>query len=153
MLNFITKLNKRATKIGNPDIYFDLKIDYYAERCNSDSKLKNLMLKIDGVDIIKGKYIRTKFGETSLNNLSTGCKVAIIMTDNPKETANLSEMGANVIRLLAEESEIIYNVCSDYVPLGLGKSSEEAYFIDGIKCKSALDACEKLCNIFDNAEN
>ena len=52
MLNFITKLDKTDTKIGNPDVYFDLKLDYYAEKCNSDSELKTLMLKIDGVDLI-----------------------------------------------------------------------------------------------------
>lgn len=40
MLNFITNLDKTDTKIGNPDIFFDLKLDYYVEKCNSDSDLK-----------------------------------------------------------------------------------------------------------------
>lgn len=153
MLNFITNLDKTDTKIGNPDIFFDLKLDYYAEKCNSDSDLKNLMLKIDGVDLIKGKYIRTKFGETSLNNLSTGCKAAIIMKDDPSSVINLSEMGSNVIRLLAEEPCDIYKVNSDYVPIGLGKSDKEVYYVNSVKCDSASEACKKICRFFDDMED
>lgn len=153
MLNFITNLDKTDTKIGNPDIFFDLKLDYYADKCNSDSDLKNLMLKIDGVDLIKGKYIRTKFGETSLNNLSTGCKAAIIMKDDPGSVINLSEMGSNVIRLLAEEPCDIYKVNSDYVPIGLGKSNKEVYYVNGAKCDNASEACKKLCRFFDAMED
>lgn len=153
MLNFITNLDKTDTKIGNPDIFFDLKLDYYAEKCNSDSDLKNLMLKIDGVDLIKGKYIRTKFGETSLNNLSTGCKAAIIMKDDPGSVINLSEMGSNVIRLLAEEPCDIYKVNSDYVPIGLGKSNKEVYYVNSVRCDSASEACKKLCRFFDAMED
>lgn len=153
MLNFITNLDKTDTKIGNPDIFFDLKLDYYAEKCNSNSDLKNLMLKIDGVDLIKGKYIRTKFGETSLNNLSTGCKAAIIMKDDPGSVINLSEMGSNVIRLLAEEPCAVYKVNSDYVPIGLGKSSKEVYYMNSVKCDNASEACEKLCRFFDAMED
>lgn len=153
MLNFITNLDKTGTKIGNPDIFFDLKLDYYADKCNSDSDLKNLMLKIDGVDLIKGKYIRTKFGETSLNNLSTGCKAAIIMKDDPESVINLSEMGSNVIRLLAEEPYDIYRVNSDYVPIGLGKSNKEVYYVNSVRCDSASEACKKLCRFFDAMED
>lgn len=153
MLNFITDLDKTGTKIGNPDIFFDLKLDYYAEKCNSDSDLKNLMLKIDGVDLIKGKYIRTKFGETSLNNLSTGCKAAIIMKDDPESVINLSEMGSNVIRLLAEEPYDVYKVNSDYVPIGLGKSNKEVYYVNGVRCDNASEACKKLCRFFDAMED
>ena len=153
MLNFITNLDKTDTKIGNPDIFFDLKLDYYAEKCNSDSDLKNLMLKIDGVDLIKGKHIRTKFGETSLNNLSTGCKAAIIMKDDPELVINLSEMGSNVIRLLAEEPCAVYKVNSDYVPIGLGKSNKEVYYVNGVKCANASEACKKLCRFFDAMED
>lgn len=153
MLNFITNLDKTDTKIGNPDIFFDLKLDYYADKCNSDSGLKNLMFKIDGVDLIKGKYIRTKFGETSLNNLSTGCKAAIIMKDDPGSVINLSEMGSNVIRLLAEEPCDIYKVNSDYVPIGLGKSNKEVYYVNGVKCDNASEACKKLCRFFDAMED
>lgn len=153
MLNFITNLDKTDTKIGNPDIFFDLKLDYYAEKCNSDSDLKNLMLKIGGVDLIKGKYIRTKFGETSLNNLSTGCKAAIIMKDDPSSVINLSEMGSNVIRLLAEEPCDVYKVSSDYVPIGLGKSNKEVYYVNGVRCDNASEACKKLCRFFDAMED
>lgn len=153
MLNFLTNLDKTDTKIGNPDIFFDLKLDYYAEKCNSDSDLKNLMLKIDGVDLIKGKYIRTKFGETSLNNLSTGCKAAIIMKDDPGSVINLSEIGSNVIRLLAEEPCAVYKVSSDYVPIGLGKSNKEVYYVNSVKCDSASEACKKICRFFDDMED
>ena len=153
MLNFITNLDETDTKIGNPDIFFDLKLDYYAEKCNSDSDLKNLMLKIDGVDLIKGKYIRTKFGETSLNNLSTGCKAAIIMKDDPKSVINLSEMGSNVIRLLAEDPYDVYKVNSDYVPIGLGKSDKEVYYVNSVMCDNASEACKKLCRFFDAMED
>ena len=153
MLNFITKLDKTDTKIGNPDVYFDLKLDYYAKKCNSDSELKTLMLKIDGVDLIQEKYIRTKFGGTSLDNLSNGCKVAIIMKDDPELVINLSEIGSNVIRVLAEEPCTIYRVNADYVPLGLDKSNKEVYFVDGVRCKDASEACEKLCKVFRSLQN
>lgn len=59
---------------------------------------KEILKVIDGVTVKKGSYVKTKFGECSINDLSTGCKALLLANYfGENNIVNFSECGDNVI--------------------------------------------------------
>lgn len=72
-----------------------------------DDKIsREIMKEIDGVSIKNGQLIRTKFGDTHISKLQTGCKTVLIAIELAKDPENnkiiqVVECGSNAINLLA----------------------------------------------------
>lgn len=72
-----------------------------------DDKLcREVMKNIDGVTVKNGQFIKTKFGDTHISKLQTGCKTVLIALELAKDNKNnkiiqIVECGSNAINLLA----------------------------------------------------
>lgn len=88
--------------VDDVDIYFNFDL---ANNLKSDKIIDRILEVIDGAHIINGNVVETKFGVTTLSNLSTGCKALIIALLNPGLTVNFTEVGDNVVELAVELSK------------------------------------------------
>jgi hypothetical protein len=131
-----------AEKLGKP-IIMDADRAYTAcldaKDSFSDKISMKIMHDIDGVDRRSGRLIVTKFGETTYEKLSTGCKAAIMAVNYPGIIMSNIEMGDNVIKelfLLSDSCDMsivmdnlifMLSVCNTRVTLdGVEMSSREA---------------------------
>lgn len=133
MLNIVTSLPDGCKLIGAVDEEFLAKYDYYAELCNNSQVIRKLLLNIEGVVDIKGKYINAKFGETDLKSISTGSKAAIISIDDPKKVCKVHNFGGNILRYLTTDKE------SNIIALANKKLScinrDDTLVVNGVVCK------------------
>ena len=79
-----------------------------------DSKAAEIIMKIDGAEMIDKYTIQSKFDGNTLNidKLSTGCKTALNIFYNPNNVFDIRECGDNAL-------DLIYtlpsgNICCDY---------------------------------------
>lgn len=75
---------------------------------------ETVIREVDGATKIFDDGIRTKFGSTLVDNLSTGCKALIIAVNNPNTWVNFLEAGSNVIEVASKlcKTEIdIHIIC------------------------------------------
>lgn len=143
MVNIMTKLNKdeKVTKI--PDALFHADYAKYKEYCNKDEMIKKLLSEIDGVSYIDGDIIKTKFGATILENISSGSKAAIIMMIDPSIIVDSFELGANVIKFLAGIPDKEFRVYTESGMLGFN-NSDSGYLVNGVLCKSGAEMISKM---------
>lgn len=104
MLYINTSLDSidKSKFVDDVDIYFNFDL---ANNLKSDKIIDRILEVIDGAHIIAGNVVETKFGVTTLSNLSTGCKALIIAYLNPRLTVNFILVGDNVIELAVEISK------------------------------------------------
>lgn len=90
------------------DIYFDLNNFNYTLDGNN-TILKECIKHIDECKYVeKTKRFIGKFtGETSLTNLSTGCKTAINVLYNTDKIVNVSECGTNALNFLMSHDGLV----------------------------------------------
>jgi hypothetical protein len=107
MLNIITNKNDDVQEFN--DSYFE----FYTSMEKITEDDKRYIKDIDGSDFITADKIVTKFGETVLENISTGCKTMLNIVHHPEIIFSIVECGANVIDNIfelakAEQSYTIY---------------------------------------------
>lgn len=94
-----------------------------------------IMKSIDLVNERKGNIIRNRFGETTLENLSTGCKAVILAVFYNKENiyVSIEECGENALDVLFKISERLdLRVYTRYVI---------SVFKPDIKCRIGDNVC------------
>lgn len=145
MVNIITKLNKgeKVTKI--PDALFHVNYAKYREYCNNNELAKKLLKEIDG-DIIK-----TKFGTTILENISSGSKAAIIVMMDPSIIVESFELGANVIKFLAKIPDKVFKIYTENGILGFN-DSDTGYLVNGVMCRSGEEVVSKMSKELRNRD-
>lgn len=143
MVNIITKLNKgeKVTKI--PDALFHVDYAKYREYCNNNELAKKLLKEIDGVNYIDGDIIKTKFGATILENISSGSKAAIIVMMDPSIIVESFELGANVIKFLAKIPGKVFKIYTENGILGFN-DSDIGYLVNGVMCRSGAEVISKM---------
>lgn len=92
----------RKKFVNDVEIFFNFDLAY---NLKTDKAINKILKTIDGAHIINGNVVETKFGVTTLSNLSTGCKALIIAWLNPSLTVNFIEVGDNVVELAVELSK------------------------------------------------
>lgn len=92
----------RKKFVNDVEIFFNFDLAY---NLKTDEAINKILKTIDGAHIINGNVVETKFGVTTLSNLSTGCKALIIALLNPGLTVNFTEVGDNVVELAVELSK------------------------------------------------
>lgn len=92
----------RKKFVNDVEIFFNFDLAY---NLKTDEAINKILKTIDGAHIIAGNVVETKFGVTTLSNLSTGCKALIIALLNPGLTVNFTEVGDNVVELAFELSK------------------------------------------------
>ena len=92
----------RKKFVNDVEIFFNFDLAY---NLKTDEAINKILKTIDGANIINGNVVETKFGVTTLSNLSTGCKALIIAWLNQSLTVNFTEVGDNVVELAVELSK------------------------------------------------
>ena len=92
----------RKKFVNDVEIFFNFDLAY---NLKTDESINKILKTIDGAHIINGNVVETKFGVTTLSNLSTGCKALIIAWLNTSLTVNFTEVGDNVVELAVELSK------------------------------------------------
>lgn len=151
MVNIITKLNKgeKVTKI--PDALFHVDYAKYREYCNNNELAKKLLREIDGVNYIDGDIIKTKFGATILENISSGSKAAIIVMIDPSIIVESFELGANVIKFLAKIPGKVFKIYTENGILGFN-DSDTGYLVNGVMCRSGEEVVSKMSKELRNRD-
>lgn len=151
MVNIITKLNKgeKVTKI--PDALFHVDYAKYREYCNNNELAKKLLNEIDGVNYIDGDIIKTKFGATVLENISSGSKAAIIVMIDPSIIIESFELGANVIKFLAKIPGKAFKIYTENGILGFN-DSDTGYLVNGVMCRSGAEVVSKMSKELRNRD-
>lgn len=151
MVNIITKLNKgeKVTKI--PDALFHVEYAKYREYCNNNELAKKLLKEIDGVNYIDGDIIKTKFGTTILENISSGSKAAIIVMMDPSIIVESFELGANVIKFLAKIPDKVFKIYTENGILGFN-DSDTGYLVNGVMCRSGEEVVSKMSKELRNRD-
>lgn len=151
MVNIITKLNKgeKVTKI--PDDLFHVDYAKYREYCNNNELAKKLLKEIDGVKYIEGDIIKTKFGATILENISSGSKAAIIVMIDPSIIVESFELGANVIKFLAKIPGKVFKIYTENGILGFN-DSDTGYLVNGVMCRSGAEVISKMSKELRNKD-
>lgn len=111
MVNLITKYNKLSI-IEDPDLYFNVHVKKMARLINTNETLMSALSEIDGVTEVYNENIVTKFGSTSIQNISTGTKSIVLMTEQPDKMVYDFELGINAIRFLNKQKEKYNLACT-----------------------------------------
>ena len=87
--------------IGNKEYIKDIEASFafYKDAIVKLPQLKEVCSTIDNISYIKGAYIETPFGATSIDDLSTGCKALLLAILLSAEDIIVSfvESGENVL--------------------------------------------------------
>lgn len=142
MLNIVTSLPSGCKLINTVDEEFLARYDYYADLCNNSQVIRKLLLNIEGVVDIKGKYINAKFGETDLKSISTGSKAAIISIDDPKKICKAYNFGGNVLRYLTTDKEYSIMALANKKLSCINK--DDTLVVNGVVCKGYKDINAKI---------
>lgn len=92
----------RKKFVNDVEIFFNFDLAY---NLKTDEAINKILKTIDSAHLINGNVVETKFGVTTLSNLSTGCKALIIALLNPSLIVNFTEVGDNVVELAVELSK------------------------------------------------
>lgn len=115
-------------------------LKYYGELFDDEISRK-IMKLIDGVSFKDGDYIKTPFGTTNLDNLSTGCKAVLLAYyyRNEKNTlVNVIECGDNAILVLFQLAKKLDLRVFTYSYIKILDNKAEC-FINNIKTVSGLN--------------
>ncbi|MBR1455078.1 MAG: DUF4869 domain-containing protein [Lachnospiraceae bacterium] len=97
MLKIHTKIPKEKNFILDAEAYFYAK----ANELVCIKEFDDIIKSIDDATVIVKEpmncIVKTKFGTTVVQNISTGCKSLIVAVANPNMVVNFNEAGDNVI--------------------------------------------------------
>lgn len=102
MISIFNKLNIDDRLIADPDAGLKSIIDI-ENIIQSNSEMQEILRQIDGVTEYNGGFLKTKYGVTSIQNIQTGSKAAILMILNPDSVVNDFELGNNIKELMRQQ--------------------------------------------------
>lgn len=146
MLKIITDIKKLTMPLLiDNEAFFSENTKYQKDEEYSATEMK-YMKEIDGISIKKGNYIKTKFGETSLDSISTGLKTLLnlcyLQKNDLKYAVNITECGPNVLKLIFTDFDIDNELLLEHnnIPKFKGISLN----VDGTSYDSASELYEYL---------
>lgn len=144
VLNIVTNRNKDIQDLN--DDFFDL------HTCMEEitEKDKQCIKDIDGSDYITSDKIITRFGETQIEHISTGCKTMLNILHYPNTVFNVVECGDNVIDKLFElaKCNTEYTIYSQNMILPSNLTLEHSIKING----KEFDSIKDIIDWWDNNE-
>lgn len=108
MISIFNKKDTAGKLIVDPDAEFRtlFKIDAIIK---NNTEMQDVLRQIDGVTEYNGGFLKTKYGVTSIQNISTGSKAAILLMMNPDKVVNDFELGNNIKELMRQQTRN-YNI-------------------------------------------
>ena len=106
MLHIITKINSENVSAYPKSV---MKLKYSFDTEFSDELSKLVMKEIDNAEILMDKVIKTPFGVTTMDNLSSGCQ-SLLLAIKEKDNdvwIDFTCAGGNVV-------ELALKICRDY---------------------------------------
>ena len=117
--------------IGNKEYIKDIEASFafYKDAIVKLPQLKEVCSTIDNISYIKGAYIETPFGATSIDDLSTGCKALLLAILLSAEDIIVSfvESGENVLSFALRKGYKINIYCLS--TLQVNKEANKCEFI------------------------
>lgn len=111
-----------------------------------------LLTIIDGITNRNGNAVTNKFGTTTIKDISTGCKGALLLVNFPSICIINTELGDNALTALLElgqNFEIHIYVEEELKQIVLKAGRNIRVTVDGKEC-SLLDAYKTIYDIFDS---
>lgn len=144
MINFYTSPSNIPSSIKLiEDIEAEFFIQYQmGEKFDSD-RCNQALISIEGMKSRVGRVIINKFGETSLKDISTGCKGMLLALEHPELCISNLEMGQNVIEFAigsVASGDDIHILCKNDIDIPDG---EIEVSVDG-KQMGLLDAASLI---------
>lgn len=103
MISIFNKKDTAGKLIVDPDAEFRtmFKIE---DIIKNNTEMQDVLRQIDGVTEYNGGFLKTKYGVTSIQNISTGSKAAILLMMNPDKVVNDFELGNNIKELMRQQT-------------------------------------------------
>lgn len=103
MISIFNKKDTTGKLIVDPDAEFRtlFKID---DIIKNNTEMQDVLRQIDGVTEYNGGFLKTKYGVTSIQNISTGSKAVILLIMNPDKIVNDFELGNNIKELIRQQN-------------------------------------------------
>lgn len=102
MISIFNKIGIEDRLIRDPDAAFNL-INNIENIIQNNTKMQEILKQIDGVTEYNGGFLKTKYGVTSIQNIQTGSKAAILMILNPDSVVNDFELGNSIKELMRQQ--------------------------------------------------
>lgn len=108
MISIFNKKDTAGKLIVDPDAMFRtlFKIE---DIIKNNTEMQDVLRQIDGVTEYNGGFLKTKYGVTSIQNISTGSKAVILLMMNPDKVVNDFELGNNIKELMRQQNKN-YNI-------------------------------------------
>lgn len=146
MINLYTDLSliQNLQKINDVESYFSMII---LKEKFLNKEYTEIMKSIDNIKNRKGSFIETPFGKTSIDNLSTGCKTALLckLNRNKNIAINITECGANALKEIFKHSKEENIILFTKIPLHVyGNEKIECILNNKIKVNTLNELYERL---------
>ncbi len=105
MIHLYTALTDKSNLIVDVEMEFMLQLKFKNRHIFDDEICNDIIRDIDGLEWRQGPVVFTRFGETSLSDLSTGCKGALLAIKSPDLIINSAEFGNNAFAALVRRSK------------------------------------------------
>lgn len=103
MISIFNKKDTAGKLIVDPDTEFRTSFET-ADIIKNNTEMQDVLRQIDGVTEYNGGFLKTKYGVTSIQNISTGSKAAILLMMNPDKVVNDFELGNNIKELMRQQT-------------------------------------------------
>lgn len=103
MISIFNKKDTTGKLIVDPDTEFRTSFET-ADIIKNNTEMQDILRQIDGVTEYSGGFLKTKYGVTSIQNISTGSKAAILLMMNPDKVVNDFELGNNIKELMRQQT-------------------------------------------------
>lgn len=103
MISIFNKKDTAGKLIVDPDAMFRT-IFNIDDIIKNNTEMQEVLRQIDGVTEYNEGFLKTKYGVTSIQNISTGSKAAILLMMNPDKIVNDFELGNNIKELMRQQT-------------------------------------------------
>lgn len=103
MISIFNKKDTEGKLIVDPDVEFRTLFGI-EDIVKNNVEMQEILRQIDGVTEYNGGFLKTKYGVTSIQNISTGSKAAILLIINSDSVINDFELGNNIKELMRQQN-------------------------------------------------